>query len=708
MNLLAAVMMVVSPLVTISVDTAPNHIVNVIEPIRAIGTGVDSDPQGKIPFLYSPPRVRTMLGTGLGAITYRLYTELSIQDWHWNPTGRFSDAARHQGYWTSSGSPLRAIVNSYGYRLPHRGSSRDQGDDDDYSRIDDGDARTYWKSDPYLADAFTHDGDAAHPQWIVVVFNQPVPINALRLSWANPFATRFRVEYWRGSGDAILAQAQGDWRPFGSASFRNPAAAVQTVRLQRNPRVVRFLRISMDASSNTCDTHGAGDRRNCVGYAVRELGAGTMSRGIFRDRIVHSTCGGDPLSPRCKSHQTVIFVSSVDPWHRAQDRNTNGQDQPGLDVIARSPITRGVGAIYPVPLFYSTPENAVTEIEYLRARGYRLANIELGEEVDGQYALPEDYAALYLQWARAIHRKYPEVRLGGPVFEGVNQDVAVWRNARGETSWLRRFIEYLRSHRGLSALSFMSFEHYPFKNCDAGDTLRRDLLKEPSYIRNILDIWRADGLPPNLPLMVTEANFSADGTGVPQRIAGALWTADYLASALTSGAAYAMYYQIETEPLGRSKCGTWGAYNPYIVDKEYRVQANGAAYYAARMLTTEWLRAGEQPHELYSVTNSLGTDGAAVTAYAAHRPDGTWSLLLDNKDIVPRDVQLSFFRGASPRTFAATQTATFGRDQYAWDGNPDHRPKPDLGIVHVLPPGKDGRLTLAPESLTVVRGTLEP
>lgn len=698
-----------SLLVTLNVDTAPRNVVNRIRPDRAIGTGVDSDPAGKIPFLYAPAQVKTMLGTGLGALTYRLYTELSIQDWHWNPAGTYSNAVRREGYWTSSARPAGGIVDSFGFRLPHRGSTRDQGDDDGYSRIDDGDLATYWKSNPYLTHAFTHESDAANPQWIVVAFNHPVALDALSISWTNPYATHFSVAYWDGPGDAITAQARGTWQPFVHSEFRNGAARMQTVRLEARPRTVRFVRILMDASSNTCDTHGSADRRDCVGYAVAELGAGTLVHGRFIDRIVHSRCGGDPLSKRrCADHQTVVFVSSIDPWHRAADRNTNGQDQPGLDVIARSRITHGLGVMYPVPLFYSTPDNAVAEIAYLRARNYPISYVEMGEEVDGQYALPEDYGALYVQWARAIHSVYPTIRLGGPVFEGVNSDVGVWRDAHGDTSWLRRFIAYLRGHHALADLAFMSFEHYPFFNCDAGGTLQRDLLREPSMIRNIMSTWRGDGLPPNVPMMITESNFSADGTGAPQRIAGALWTADYIAAALTSGAAYAMYYQIETEPLGKSRCETFGAYNPYLVDDSYRVRAYGAAYRAAQMLTTHWLAPGDTMQELYGVQNSLGAFEPAVTAYAARRADGTWSMLIVNKDFVRRDVELTFTGPSGVRHLRAATVSTFGAAQYHWDGNPKHLPSPNTGIAVESRTLDQDRITVEPQSLTVVRGAVEP
>jgi hypothetical protein len=51
---------------------------------------------------------------------------------------------------------------------------------------------------------------------------------------------------------------------------------------------VRYLRIWMTESSNTCDTHGASDKRNCLGYAIDELYAGTLpADGQFTDIVKH-------------------------------------------------------------------------------------------------------------------------------------------------------------------------------------------------------------------------------------------------------------------------------------------------------------------------------------------------------------------------------------------------------------------------------------
>jgi hypothetical protein len=305
----------------------------------------------------------------------------------------------------------------------------------------------------------------------------------------------------------------------------------------------------------------------------------------------------------------------------------------------------------------------------------------------------------------------PHVRLGGPVFEGVDQDVAVWRDASGDGSWLHRFIKYLKARGHFGDLAFMSYEHYPYHNCDSGEKLQDDLLGEPAFVRNIAQTWRRDGVPAGVPLLETEDNFSADGTGASQRVYGALWTGDFMASSLSAGISYATYYQGEPEPLGHNdRCGTWGAYNPYIVDDAFNVRANGAAYYALRLLTQEWASPGDQPHGVYPVETSLSDDKPLVTAYALQRPDRSWSVLVVNKDSVSRPVTIDFGGGPTQTHFnGPIRIVTFGDDQYGWAGRgPTDLPHPDLGLQRSTAARSDTVLQVAPRSLTVFRGSIGP
>jgi hypothetical protein len=699
-------------IVDMRVDTRPASRLNAIRPLAAIGAGVDSDPPGKIPLLYSPARTHLALDAGLGALSYRLYTELSVQDWHWNPLGSFSDAQHGEGYWTSDASKDRApLVDSWGYRLPHRGNTRDQGDDNGYSRIDDGDLRTYWKSDPYLTRPYTHEDDAFHPQWIVVDLGRRQPIDAIRIAWTNPYATRYFVEYWTG-GDAILEQGSGTWHSFAAGAVRNARNGIVQTRLASELVAARFVRVIMTASSGTCDSHGAADRRNCLGYAVRELGLGNIdAAGGFHDLMHHSRCGGDPLDARgCTGHQTAVYVSSIDPWHRTSDRVRVDQDQPGLDVVTRSGFARGRPVMYPVAMLYSTPGNAVAEVEYLRARGYAIAYVELGEEGDGQYVTPEDYGALYVQWARALHAFDPTLKLGGPAFQGVNQDIAVWRDSSGDVSWLHRFLRYLKRHDALPNLAFMSFEHYPFHGCDAGALLHEDLLSEPNLMRGIVKVWRADGVPMNVPLFITEANFAADTAPPALQIEGALWMADWIASALSAGVTEINYYQYEAEPLNHARrCNKWGAYSLFITDARFHIRARAAQFYAAQMLTRYWLAFGDGLNGIYPATTS---ETPEVTAYAASRPDKTWSVMLVNKDTTSHPARLTFrSEHGTLRDFTGPVTMmVFGRAQYNWSAlNPNDNPYPNTPPKTTkVASDANRRYMLPPESIVVLRGRVTP
>src|ERR1700687_1296528 len=184
--LLAAVLMLAragrAQAATVRVDITPGHVANQLNPRRALGAGVDAQPAGAVDLIYSAPTLNQMLSAGWGSVSYRLFTELSAQDWHWNPAGTWSDPAG-RGYFTGASGSAGQIATSYSYRLPHRGLTHDQGTDDDYSRLVDGGLATYWKSNPYLTAGFTGEADSLHPQWIVVDLAAVRAVSAARLVW---------------------------------------------------------------------------------------------------------------------------------------------------------------------------------------------------------------------------------------------------------------------------------------------------------------------------------------------------------------------------------------------------------------------------------------------------------------------------------------------------------------------------------------------
>ena len=691
---------------TVTVDITPTHVVNKFSPLRALGSTVDRVPSNATDVFFRPDQIQKVLSAGWGAISYRQNTDLFVQAWHWNPKGKWSDPAG-KGYFTGDANPTGEVIrHSYGYSLPHRGFTRNGGTEfDGYSRLDDGDVNSYWKSNPYLTKEFTGEEDSLHAQWVVIALEKPESVNAVRIHWGEPYARNFTVQYWVGDGDAMDEQDKGEWKDFPSGVVTDAKGGDSTLVLSRALVTTKFVRVLMTGSSNTCDTHGSADRRNCVGYAIREIYLGTKDKGELKDLLHHSP----------DQKQTLTLCSSVDPWHEASDlfvapNRMESGDQPGFDLFFTSGITRGLPAVVPVAMLYSTPEDAAAQMSYIKKRGYPVSYIEMGEEPDGQYMQPEDYGALYLQFATALHQVDKGFKLGGPVFEGVTEDIKVWPDAQGKISWLGRFLDYLKAHDRLQDLAFMSFEHYPYDGCE---TPWANLYQEPELITHIMKVWRDDGLPADIPLLDTETN--AHGGEAAVDIFGALWLADSFGGFLSAGGESTHYYHdLSYSPPHPACANSWGTYHVFMVDDHYEIKEPTSQFFATQVITQEWAQPEDAEHLQYLASSDVkdAQGHVLVTAYALRRPDGQWSLMLINKDHDhAQQVRIVFHNADTNRdSYFSGQLAriTFGKDQYQW--HPARKKgyaDPDGPAARSTLNGKaEMRYDLPAASLTVVRGKL--
>jgi hypothetical protein len=659
---------------TISVDTS--HPTNHFIPKETLGAGVDRIAVQAIDKDLQQPTLEKTLASGWQPVTYRQNTELAVEAWHWNPRGTWSETknatnggdANGKGYFTGSATPTETIRYSYGYALPRRGFTRNDGTDNvGFSRLTDGDTQSFWKSNPYLAEHFTGESDALHPQWVVMDLAQAQQVDSIRIAWADPYARRYIVQYWTAD-DPIKAATRGVWQTFPQGAIAEGKGGTETIRLSRSAMPVRFLRIWMTESSNTCVKEDAADSkfseaksdpRNCVGYAVREIYLGTVTKdGAFHDVLRHTP----------DQEQTTTYCSSVDPWHQASDLGSTKQAQMGFDLFFTSGVTRGLPAMVPVAMLYDTPDNAAAEIAYLKARGYPISYVEMGEEADGQYMLPEDYAALYLQWATAIHRVDPALKLGGPSFQGVNKDIEVWPDANGKISWTARFIDYLKKHGRMKDLSFFSFEHYPYDPCK---TPWGVLYDEPELVSHIVQVWHDDGVPPDMPLFITEGNLSSGASETYQDIFAGIWLADYIGSFLNSGgnAVYFFHYlPLQMEPGCNNSPGTFGM---FTVDAGYQIQQPLAQFFVAQLINLDWVQPSAGDHQVFAATSDVedGAGHSLVTAYAVKRPDGTFAVMAVNRDQQDaHKVRIAFNASEDKANWFSgpVEISTFGSAQYQW------------------------------------------
>jgi hypothetical protein len=333
----------------------------------------------------------------------------------------------------------------------------------------------------------------------------------------------------------------------------------------------------------------------------------------------------------------------------------------------------------------------------------------MGEEPDGHYTVPEDYAALYLQFAAALHRLDPGLKLGGPIFTGQNEDIQTWPDAHGNTSWTGRFIEYLRAHAALKELAFFSFEHYPI---DPGKISWSNLYDEPRLITHIMQVWREDGVPKEVPLFITESNISWQHSEAYMDLWGALWLADYVGAFLAAGGNAVYYFHYLPQALGPGHNGSPGTFNFFSADQDLRIRQPLSQYFASRLINLEWLQPGNGEHRLFSAAADVvdGAGHALISAYPVLRPDGSWALLIINKDQEnAHPVTIRFEDSVRHRSGAFSgkvATIVFGKTEYRWhpdrDGGRADPDGPPTGTT--LEARTNTSFNLPAASVTVLRG----
>jgi hypothetical protein len=661
--------------ILISLDQQPRT----FDPVHAFGAAIDGHEKGDVDRMLSPANVRAMLSAGLHPVSYRLRTELAGEAWHWNPRGTWSDPDKRQGYWTSSDVPADPIELSYGYRLPRRGNTLDQANNDGYSRLDDGDPSTFWKSNPYLDRSFTGEDNARHPQWVVADLGKRRPVNTIRIAWGEPYATDYAVEYAPGSLDPERFTDPDVWHAFPNGSLHASGGGERRMRLADRTIRTRLIRVLLKSSA--AHAVAVRDPRDRLGFAIREIYIGEEAGGRFRDWIAH---GAD------RDNQSVMYVSSTDPWHRETDRDDR-TEQPGLDRIYRDGLTQGLPALIPAGVLYDTPENAAAEVRYLGARNYRVEGIELGEEPEEQYGAPEDYAALYLGWASALHRIDPLLRLGGPslVADAGELDNPV-------TAFIGRFWKYLAERGRQQDFAFFTFEWYPFDNICA--PIAPQLALAHRLLDTTMREFRRAGLPPSLPRIITEYGYSPYGAEAEVDLPGALLNAEVAAEFVALGGDQSFLYGYEPNNLIQQRPCTWGNLMLFGLDDDAGIRYRTAAYYAARLITQEWVLPSGGAHQLYRATSEI----PGISAYAVHRPDDRWAILLLNRDPSKEYDVLLRLTGAAHWT-ANLSVYQFSKKQYRWhsagrDGHPKRSDPPVRFSVNA-----DAPVHLPPYSITVVQ-----
>src|SRR5271163_3737604 len=172
---------------------------------------------------------------------------------------------------------------------------------------------------------------------------------------------------------------------------------------------------------------------------------------------------------------------------------------------------------------------------------------------------------------------------------------------------------------------------------------------------------------------------------------------------------YFHYFPMGIHPGCNRSPGTFGMFS---VDANYNVQQPLSQYFASQLLTQEWVVPGDGVHRTFpAVSDVVDLAGhVLVTAYAVLRPDGTWALLLINKDQEnAHSVRISFGDEGGGKHFSGdVSVSTFGVGQYVW--HPEIKggwADPDGPAARTtVRAGRETQFVLPQASVSVIRGRI--
>jgi hypothetical protein len=300
------------------------------------------------------------------------------------------------------------------------------------------------------------------------------------------------------------------------------------------------------------------------------------------------------------------------------------------------------------------------------------------------------------------------LKLGGPSLQNFEGQLLTWPDASGNQSWMNRFLKCIRS-AGVP-FDFFSFEFYPFDNVCADAAPQ--LLQTPKRLGEMMTSLRVDGVPTAIPWLMTEYGYSVFAGRNEVDTEGALFNADTVGTFLTLGGSKPYLYGYEPNYLQDELKCSWGNLMMLQMKPNSDELNHLSGYYAAQLITKEWMQPIDEPHEIFrvNVQQAKASSLSAVSVYAVRRPDKQWALLAINKH-PNRTARLSVqfnFSGTRPQVSFGDSVAViqFSRDQYLWqDDGPNGYPIRNLPPAHFTQEASSF-YDLPPYSLTILRGTL--
>ena len=141
---------------------------------------------------------------------------------------------------------------------------------------------------------------------------------------------------------------------------------------------------------------------------------------------------------------------------------------------------------------------------------------------------------------------------------------------------------------------------------------------EPGWVNRVIQAWKDNGLPPNVPFFMTEGNDLGEGS--PGSVKSALWLADYVGSVMTAGASGTYYFHYIAGGGGGG-----GGFLP--IDEQGHARNYSPQYLASQVITKEWVQPVDAIHKLYRAASDLRDKDGERSGDGLYRGAARWAMV---------------------------------------------------------------------------------
>lgn len=595
-------------------------------------------------------------------------------DYHWNGIGKYDST----GLWIATEEEGKWAPGFLGETI-YRGTTKDNYGFVRRSHLADGKMETMWWGEIL---------DPTDPPWIVMEFPERQPIDSIQINWGKLRPKAFEVSYWTedyAEYPGVHQNLENKLKVIGSVKVKGAVSKYKFAQVNARYVAVRFK--TQDLPSN--------------GVQICEMNlfskGGDLLAGNNYKFYAMSTRNGDVA----RTDWTGI------KWHFEEFMSYIKQIPNSQAVIC---VNAGTG----------TSKEAAAWVRYAnKVKGYNIKNWQIGNELDGEWEesgpiSARQYAARYLEYARAMKAVDSTILLHGPLFSThkMQQKGAGLLDGR---YWMEEFLRVVGEAEkadGKRYLDVVDLHNYPYwapNDLNFKDMLAAMLDVGPNM--DTLDFWMKKHLEGERKIFLSEFSTCVQGHHIlmdyPQASAIAMVFAQH---AMRFGNRLQALPWDAFGNLFKGPDETWGTISMTALLKDgswnrWKSLEATAEYVGVYMTFMRFLESGYAVLPVESSTKD-------VTAYAVGKGDSVRVMLVNMSD-VNQVVQVDRASVAADSGAAEvgkgdlvrTEVDVFGENQFKWNGTQKNAYSyPKMGPSGTrINPSKSRDITIPPYGMAVVQ-----